>query len=206
VSFKKNKYLIIRKAVSKDVTDFVNQYIFLKRHVITNLYMNDALRESNFHGTWNDPQVPGHFSCYSDYGGETILNNLKPLIEKNTNLKILPTYSYLRVYTYGAYLKQHKDRPSCEISGTLNISGDMWPIYMIKNKKRIDVELSPGDLLLYKGAEIEHGRDEFKGNHCTQLFLHYVEENKKYKKYIYDQRKYIGFPKYIEIKKYRDLT
>jgi hypothetical protein len=206
VSFKKNKYLVVRNAISKELATFVNQYIFLKRHVITNLYMNDVLRETTFHGTWNDTQVPGHFSCYSDYGGETILNNLKPLIEKNINLKILPTYSYLRVYTNGAYLEQHKDRPSCEISGTLNISGDMWPIYMVKNKKKFYVELFPGDLLLYKGAEIEHGRDEFKGNYCTQLFLHYVEKNKKYKNYIYDKRKYLGFPRFIEIKKYRDLT
>ena len=27
-------------------------------------------------------------------------------------------------------LKRHKDRPSCEISTTLNLGGDPWPIFI----------------------------------------------------------------------------
>ena len=40
--------------------------------------------------------------------------------------------------------------------------------------------LKPGDGLLYKGCELIHGREKFKGTECLQVFLHYVT-NKKYK-------------------------
>ena len=35
MTFKKEKYKIIRKAVSKDIVDFVNNYILLKEQVHT---------------------------------------------------------------------------------------------------------------------------------------------------------------------------
>ena len=198
MSFKNNKYLVIKKVISKELADFFNQYIFLKRDVITNLYKNKLLKPNSFYGIWDDEQVPGHYSCYSDYAAETLLSNLKPLIEKETKLKLHPAYTYLRIYDKGAVLKKHTDRPSCEISATLNISGDSWPIYLIKNKKRIDIDLSPGDLLLYKGAELEHGRDKFKGKYCTQVFLHYVKNISKNKHLIYDGRVSLGFPSFIK--------
>jgi len=198
VSFKKNKYLIIRKAVSKELTEFFNQYIFLKKNVITNLYKNNVLQPNPFYGVLDDKQALGHYSCYSDYAAETLLSNLKPLIEKKTKLKLHPTYSYLRIYDKGAVLEKHTDRPSCEISATLNIFGDSWPIYLIKNKKRINIDLSPGDLLIYKGVELEHGRDKFKGKYCTQVFLHYVKNTSKNKHLIYDGRVSLGFPSFIK--------
>ena len=30
----------------------------------------------------------------------------------------------------GDILKRHKDRPSCEISTTINLGGDPWPIFI----------------------------------------------------------------------------
>ena len=41
-----------------------------------------------------------------------------PIVEKESNLKLFPTYAYWRYYIFGANLKQHIDRPSCEISIT----------------------------------------------------------------------------------------
>jgi hypothetical protein len=34
-----------------------------------------------------------------------------------------------------AILERHKDRPSCEISTTLNLGGDLWPIYIKSHRK-----------------------------------------------------------------------
>ena len=42
-------------------------------------------------------------------------------MQKKTGLKLVPTYSYTRLYRKGNILQRHKDRPSCEISTTLNL-------------------------------------------------------------------------------------
>ena len=51
-------------------------------------------------------------------------------MEKKTGLSLVPTYSYTRIYNKGNILKKHKDRPSCEISTTLHLGGDLWPIFI----------------------------------------------------------------------------
>ena len=205
VSFKKNKYLVVRNAISKELAAFVNQCIFLKRHVITNLYENKMLETSSWYGVWNEFLVQGHYSCYGDYGAEILLNNLRPMIEKKTKKKLFPTYSFLRIYDKGAVLPHHIDRPSCEISATLNISGGIWPIYLVSNKKKIEVELEAGDLLLFKGNKFFHGRETLKNNYCTQIFLHYVEIDGWNKHLKYDKRPSIGFPRHTKLKKYKNL-
>jgi hypothetical protein len=52
------------------------------------------------------------------------------LFENITNLKLNPNYSYARIYKNGDVLRRHKDRFSCEISTTINLGGDDWPIYL----------------------------------------------------------------------------
>ena len=52
-------------------------------------------------------------------------------MEKLTGLKLYPAYTYARIYKKGDdVLKRHKDRFSCEISTTMNLGGDDWPIYL----------------------------------------------------------------------------
>ena len=69
-------------------------------------------------------------------------------------------YSYARIYKNGDVLARHKDRYSCEISTTLNLGGDSWPIYLDPTGKQgqagIKVDLEPGDMLIYSGCELEH--------------------------------------------------
>tara|TARA_R100000406_G_scaffold63920_1_gene44788 strand:+ start:25 stop:483 length:459 start_codon:yes stop_codon:yes gene_type:complete len=145
---------------------------------------------------------------------ETLLLQLGNLMEKKTELKLIPTYSYARIYKKGDVLKRHKDRPSCEISTTLNLGGDPWPIYLSpdenvgiaeldggqkgittsSNAKGLKVDLEPGDMLVYSGCVLEHWREEFKGDNCGQVFLHYNNfatqgENNKY-----DGRPHLGLP------------
>ena len=49
--------------------------------------------------------------------------------------------------------------------------------------------------MIYKGFDIEHWREPFEGNFCSQVFLHYNDINSNYKeKYKFDQRPFIGLP------------
>ena len=181
MTFKNNKYKIVRKAISKDIANFVNDYIMMKEKV------HDTLKATRYiipfsddWGTREDRQCWNAYSQYADIAMETLLVNCLPLVEKETNLKLWPTYAYTRVYKKGHALEKHTDRKSCEVSTTLNLGGDMWPIYLTDKKgKNIEVKLKPGDMLLYSGCELEHWRNAFKGNYCSQVFLHYNIQSKK---------------------------
>ena len=114
------------------------------------------------------------------------------LIEKIVGYKLLPTYSYWRMYTKYSTLTKHVDSPSCEISATINIGGDgstEWPIYMNKTP----VYMKPGDAAVYLGAKIPHYRKEFKGDWSAQVFLHYVKKDGVHKNEYMDRRPYWGF-------------
>ena len=203
MTFKNNKYKIVRKAISKDIANFVNDYIMMKEKV------HDTLKATRYiipfsddWGTREDPQCWNAYSQYADIAMETLLLNCLPLVEKETNLKLWPTYAYTRVYKKGHELVKHIDRKSCEVSTTLNLGGDMWPIYLTDKKgKDIEVKLKPGDMLLYSGCELEHWRNPFKGNYCSQVFLHYNIQSKKNKIRKFDQRTHLGLPKWFKGKK-----
>ena len=216
MSFKKNKYIVIKEAVPKDIAIFVYNYFLLKRQVARTLF--DERYISTFTeewGTWADQQVPNTYSHYSDIAMETLLMRTLPVMEKKTGLKLNPTYSYARIYKTGDVLKRHKDRFSCEISTTLNLGGDPWPIYLepkknvgvpdgkkitvSSNNKGVRVNLKPGDMLVYRGMELEHWREEFQGNDCCQVFLHYNDQSSKNaEQNINDRRPHLGLPAWFK--------
>ncbi len=216
MSFKKNKYCVIKEAVPKNIAEFVYNYFIMKRQVARTLFDERYISQfTDEWGTWTDQQVPNTYSHYADVAMETLLLRTLPIMEKKTGLKLNPTYSYARIYKTGDVLHRHKDRFSCEISTTLNLGGDPWPIYLepkknvgIPNNKKITVSsnnkgicivLKPGDMLVYRGMELEHWREEFQGNDCTQVFLHYNNKNSKNAdKNIYDRRKHLGLPSYFK--------
>ena len=85
----------------------------------------------------------------------------------------------------------------------MNLGGDDWPIYLEpsgeEGKKGTKVILNQGDMLIYKGCEVEHWREAFEGDNCGQVFLHYndasdpkAEENK------YDRRPFLGLPTWFK--------
>ena len=127
-----------------------------------------------------DDQVPGTPCSYGDLLMDGLLNTLLPDIEKASGLKLLPTYSYFRVYKKGDSLERHVDRPSCEISVSLCLGfedGESWPIWIEVPRGAISVSLNPGDALLYRGIECPHWREAFEGNCQAQVFLHYVDQD-----------------------------
>ena len=209
MSFKKNNYCIVKKAVSKELCDFLFNYFYLKRQVAYTMYTKEFMSpESEFMGTWADKQAPNTYSIYADIAFETLLTKLKSLMEKETKLKLYPNYAYGRLYMEGDILERHLDRFSCEISTTLNLGGDPWPIYVnpkpvekITNSKGIKIDLSPGDMLIYRGNILEHWRNKFNGKECAQVFLHYNNSKTEgAEKNIFDTRPHLGLPRFFKRK------
>ena len=154
-------------------------------------------------GTWTDKQIPNTYSCYGDFVMDTLLVKMLPVMKQHSGLDLCPTYSYARAYKKGDELKRHKDRFSCEISTTMNLAGDDWPIYLEPSgqtgKKGIKVDLKQGDMLVYSGCELEHWRNKFKGKECVQVFLHY--NNRKTpgsKNNMFDKRPHLGLPSWFK--------
>ena len=206
MSFKKNRYTVIRQAISKDLAMFVANYFSMKKQVydtcIQARYISPYEVLLGYYEGQNE-QIPNTYSCYSDIAMETLLLKCQPVMEKATGLKLYPAYTYARIYKKGDELKRHKDRFSCEISTTMNLSGDDWPIYLEPSGKEgmkgIKVDLKPGDMLVYYGCELEHWREKFKGEECIQVFLHY--NNRKTpgaKDNMFDKRIHLGLTSWFK--------
>lgn len=113
------------------------------------------------------------FGC--DPLADALLIKKLKLMEQETGVKLFPTYSFWRMYTYGSDLKNHKDRDACEISVTVMVGSDgtPWPIYM----ENTPIDMEPGDACIYLGCDLNHSRKEFEGDWHSQIFLHYVDAN-----------------------------
>ena len=210
-AFKKNNYMVIRKAIDPKIAEFVMNYFMMKRQVARTMFDERYISPFTTEwGVWNDQQAPETYSHYGDIAMETLLLAVQPKMEKETGLSLYPTYAYARIYKNGDILKRHKDRFSCEISTTMNLGGDKWPIYIEPDPKKgkdgdngyeseytdgVKVDLKPGDMLVYKGNICEHWRDQFEGENCAQVFLHYNNQKTKgSKKNLFDGRKHLGLP------------
>ena len=121
---------------------------------------------------------------YRDPLMTSLLDIKLSLVEKESDLKLFPTYAYWRYYVHGGTLAKHIDRPSCEVSITACIKKyDDWPIAIENNF----FELKEGDALLYAGCDQEHWRPGvYKGAGLAQVFFHYVNQNGPFKDYAYD--------------------
>ena len=195
--FKKNKYQICRKMISEEMSEFLFNYLIIKKQTFHSLQRNGVINNTQkLFGSEGDAQIPNSYSVYGDIAMDTLLAFIMTDLEKKTKLKLAPTYTYTRLYKNGDTLKKHRDRASCEISATLNLGGEVWPIYLEDKKgKQIKVKLTPGDLLIYKGIELSHWRKPFKGFRCGQVFLHYKDKSKKgWEKFLFDTRPHLGYP------------
>ena len=216
--FKKKKYTVIRQAISKDLAIFIANYFRMQKQVY------DTCKAARYFSPFEtilgyyegeDEQIPNTYSSYGNIAMETLLLKCQPGMEKATGLKLYPAYTYARIYKKGDELKRHKDRFSCEISTTMNLGGDDWPIYLepdpkkggvkpgvgyvSNNTKGVRIDLKPGDMLVYSGCELEHWREKFKGKECVQVFLHY--NNRKTpgaRDNMFDKRPHLGLPSWFK--------
>jgi len=217
MTFKQKKYQLIKNALSYELANFIFNYFLLKKDAVQYMYENNIVHDTGMLGTWTDEQVPNTYSCYSDMVMETLLVKMLPVMKEHSQLNLIPTYSYARVYKKGDILRRHKDRPSCEISCTINLGGDPWPIFIdptgsdnvdYKTRKILPnapkgekVLLEIGDMLVYSGCDLEHWREPFQGNICGQVFLHYNHINGPYAdENRFDSRPILGLPSFTKTK------
>ena len=196
--FKKQKVCLIKNALPTYMVNFLNKYFKIKEAAATKLYEDRYIPEvAHEWGTHMDGQVNGSYSIYGDQAADTLLITLQPIFEKAIKEKLVPTYSYTRVYKKGAILAPHKDRLSCDVSTTLCLGGDPWLFWYKKGNKKYNIDLKPGDMLAYRGTEIEHWREPFQGTECVQTFLHYNSAKSEWaEKNKYDGRPCLGLPGY----------
>ena len=214
--FKTKKYQVIRQALSKELANFIFNYMMLQRDAVDFMVKYQKVNPFNpFIGTRADKQIPGAYSKYGDWVMETLLQYMRPIMKAKTGMDLVPTYSYTRLYEKGNILHRHKDRSSCEVSTTIHLGGDLWPIFLDPTgadnilsgtvtttvvkpgaPKGIRVDLKVGDMLIYSGCELEHWREPFEGKVCSQVFLHYNHANGPFAKTnVFDKRPMLGVSK-----------
>jgi hypothetical protein len=154
-------------------------------------HLTHLLSLKGAYGIGGDPQVPNSKGVgHGEMGCEVILESVWPIIEEAVGEELFPTYSYARLYGNGDELKIHSDRPSCEISVTIQLGRShhyAWPIYMGGHR----VDLAEGDGVVYKGCDILHWREPCNGPedyYSGQVFCHYVRANGPHVEYGGDRR------------------
>lgn len=186
--FKENGFYVVKNFLEKDFINFIQEYFFV--------------RIKSGQDDKGDFQIVQAKSFYADPLIETILLSSVDSLGELIDVKLLPAYTYTRLYFYGSELKKHIDRPSCEISATLALGipkgESINPIYFSKNKNGKDaaeILLEPGDLCLYRGCELWHWRPQFSQSWYLQSFLHYVDADGPFgKDHLYDGRPFLAMP------------
>ncbi len=166
-------FKVIKNFLTKEELNILSKYCYNK------------LDQNNDYILDGDTKSP---SWYKDALMTSILDVKLPIVEKESNLELLPTYAYWRYYVFNAVLNEHKDRESCEVSVTACIKKyDDWPL-IIEGQT---IELEEGDALLYAGCDQKHGRPGvYKGEGMAQVFLHYVDKNGPNAGFAYDNKPY----------------
>ena len=178
-------YIEVKELVDEQTIKTISQYFENK--------INRGEWKAKYEVTEGDASKLGY---YADPLIEVMLEQCRPAIEQHTDLLLEPTYSFSRVYQEGEELLPHTDRPSCEISATINVActGEIWPIWMqYEDNGPVKCMLSPGDAVIYKGCEATHWRRKLsKGRINVQFMLHYVVKNGPHAEYKFDKREALG--------------
>jgi hypothetical protein len=188
--FKEQKYLTFKGLVPLNLCKVITKYALLKEQHEFEPDLGPHAQVENAHAVYGDTLM------------ETMLYFLHSHMEQNTGLSLCPTYSYYRVYRPGMLLAKHLDRPSCEISTTICFGFDYkevdqsyrWGMYV--GDKTLVLQ-DAGDLIVYRGCEVEHWREPFNAglnSYQVQAFFHYIDKNSNfYPEYAYDRRPSLGY-------------
>jgi len=181
--FQTKKYQVVKNVISKDVAKLATQALLFSEadYIAKN-------KTINFDG-----QVKGMQMFYAHSVTESLMVLLLPKMEKIVVEKLTPTYSYARVYRNGSVLKEHIDRPSCEVSISIQLAAvgvknkNGWGITMGEET----LYLSDCDAVIYNGIKVLHKRDELfcePNGFQVQVFCHYVKTNGRFSRFAYDKR------------------
>lgn len=212
--FQKNNYVLIRNFLDENTSNLLYAYCLTR---VQQIDFKSQHAKQNYDKRWDgefgDEQAPSSFNAYGDPLMDTLMASSVSTVEKFTGLELIPEYTYWRLYVKNEELKRHRDRESCEISITLclgyntsNLKGEEfegydWPMFVegtvIEGIDGIPLHMKPGDMIIYKGCEIDHWREKFQGLHHAQVFMHYNDKAGPYK-IKNDGRPILGIPKYYQ--------
>tara|TARA_R100001443_G_scaffold117014_1_gene139540 strand:+ start:1268 stop:1837 length:570 start_codon:yes stop_codon:yes gene_type:complete len=185
--YKEKGYEIVRGFISEELANFLWGYFELNAYNKIERIIKDT-----------DTQVERADSVYGDPAFDHLGAIYISKVEKITGKILLPTYTYGRLYKVGSKLEKHKDRPACEHSVSVCLGEDIvepWPLMFKDFQGEVGgAYLKPGDAVVYKGTDLEHWREPFKGKRQGQLFLHYVDKDGPYSDWVYDKREFLGRP------------
>lgn len=175
--FAQRGYAVIRNLLEPPLTAFLWSYV------------NTAF--ASFRLSLGDRLAPSTPSAYGDPTFDGLLEFLRPRVEQNCGIKLLPTFSHFRLYKRGDALKRHRDRNACEISISLNLGqmpAEPWPLFVEGKDGPFGASLSPGDALLYRGIDCFHWREPYQGSQLAQVFMHYVDTDGPHAREKFDGR------------------
>ena len=156
-----------------------------------------------------DPLCPKSKAVHGLSQFDKLLEGLTNAVSEAAGKRLVPTYSYARMYVTGETLPKHRDRPACQYSVTLCLGMDSkpWPIFMAPQSdissgapwvtedgrteymgEPSSVSLGVGDAVLYLGMDMVHYREAFEGQWQAQVFLHWVDADGDHLDQKYDGR------------------
>ena len=173
------KYQIVRGLISPDTAHIVCANLLdevLQKNAVGGKGFPSAEHDQTLNFISNDILLVLH----------TLLTSKVEEITGNT--KLYPTYYYGRTYLRGADMFAHKDRGACQNSLTMNLGqSHTFPFCIEKeNGEYEEIDLQPGDAVIYRGCEWNHYRPVFEGDWYTQIFLHWVDGSPKNNEYRYE--------------------
>lgn len=179
---------VIRNLVSAELCEFVTREIrLIDQHI-------------KYSGNGSiDQRHPESTSLYSPFCTEILSTMIQDKIESSLDRKIIPSYSYCRIYRTGASLHEHLDRRASEytLSIALEDKDDIkWPICAeLHTGEVVSAKLDVGDAILYSGRDQMHWRPGvFKGKEIVQAFLQYIDADGDSTDLAFDGRPLLAFP------------
>lgn len=164
---------------------------------VVSKYFENKIRRGEWAEASDKGDPTSRYSYYADPLIEVLLEASKEAIEDATGKELIPTYSYSRVYQPGERLTPHVDRPSCEISVTVNVAtkGEFSPIYTQYGQNDPEKHvLNPGDAVVYMGCDVMHWRQPLQdGQINVQFMMHYVDKNGPNAEHARDKRPDYGY-------------
>tara|TARA_B100000131_G_C17903523_1_gene527407 strand:+ start:56 stop:682 length:627 start_codon:yes stop_codon:yes gene_type:complete len=163
-------------------------------------YDYNILIRDNIKITFEEQRGPV-YTGYKPYSTSFIMNRVQPLLENMVGEELLPAYWFTTIYHNHSFMTAHIDRPSCEISVSLNIHSEQdWPLYFEDlNKNKVGCVTRIGQAVAYLGDRCYHWREPLKskifGERYMQSFFHFVRKNGSFSEYENDK---IGHSKSLD--------
>ena len=121
--------------------------------------------------------IPEHQKTIQDIGGAML-----PIVQEFAGTDLLFTIGYgPRVYQHGHVLMGHVDKyPTHTFGVSIPLFADkQWDFHLMDLSVKSDhtvhtVTLNVGDLIVYEGVRVLHGRMEpYRGDHYCNIYFHY---------------------------------